>query len=104
VELVVEVVSWIFISAGCVFVMGGAVGVIRMPDLFTRQHAAGMTDTAGAGLMLIGMLFQAGPNLIGARLVFILLFIAFTSPVATHALCRAALEAGVEPHGEGGEA
>ena len=100
-SLVLAILSWAFIVAGSVFVVGGAIGVNRMPDVFTRQHAAGMTDMAGAGLMLTGMILQSGVSLLSVRLLFILVFVAFTSPIATHALCRAALEAGVEPKTSG---
>ncbi len=75
----------------------GTAGVLRFPDVFTRQHAAGMTDTAGAGFMILGMMLQSGFSLNLARLLFILLFLVFTSPIATHAVCRAALHAGIKP-------
>jgi len=97
VETLIGVLSWVFICTGTVFVVGGAIGVQRLPDVFTRQHAAGMTDTAGAGFLLTGMILQAGIGLTAVRLFFVLLFLAFTSPIATHATCRAALEAGIKP-------
>ncbi len=96
-EAVISVLSWVFVGVGTVFVVVGAIGVNRFPDVFSRQHAAGMTDTAGAGFLLVGMILQAGVGLTAVRLLFVLLFLAFTSPIATHATCRAALEAGVQP-------
>jgi len=95
--MVADVVSWICILGGLFFIVVGAVGVIRMPDIFTRLHAAGMTDTMGAGLMLIGMSFQAGFTLVMVRLLLIWGFLLFTSPIATYALARAALKGHVEP-------
>ena len=68
-----------------------------MPDVFTRQHAAGIADTMGADLILTGLIFQAGFSLVSLKLLLILLFLFLTSPVATHALSRAALEGGVKP-------
>lgn len=96
-SLVLDLLSWALIVAGTLFVIVGAIGVNRFPDVFTRQHAAGMTDTAGAGFLLTGMMLQAGIGLTAVRLLFVLLFLVFTSPIATHATCRAALEAGVKP-------
>jgi multicomponent Na+:H+ antiporter subunit G len=68
-----------------------------MPDFYTRVHAASVHDTLGAGLVLLGLLLQAGWTLVAAKLVVIGLLIFFTSPAATHALAKAALGRGVEP-------
>ena len=92
-----DVVSWISILGGLFFIVVGSVGLIRFPDVYTRLHAAGMTDTMGAGLVLIGLSFQAGMTLITVRLLMIWAFLLFTSPIGTHALARAALHGKVEP-------
>ena len=55
--MIAEVLSWIFIVAGSIFVLIGGVGLIRLPDFYTRIHAAGITDTMGAWLILIGLMF-----------------------------------------------
>jgi multicomponent Na+:H+ antiporter subunit G len=68
-----------------------------MPDFYTRVHAASVNDTLGAGLVLLGLLLQAGWTLVAAKLVVIGLLIFFTSPAATHALAKAALGRGLEP-------
>lgn len=91
-----DAITAVLILAGLFFMLTGAVGVIRFPDVFTRQHAAGMTDTAGAGLILLGLMFQGGFPVV-VRLVAILVFLVLTSPIATHSVCRAALHAGVRP-------
>jgi multicomponent Na+:H+ antiporter subunit G len=96
-ELLREIFGWALILGGGIFVVIGAVGLIRMPDLFTRLHAASVGDTFGAGLMLIGMMVMAGLSLVTLKLLFLLLFLWFAGPVATHALARAALLAGVKP-------
>lgn len=96
-EMLVDVLSWIFILGGIFFVVVGAVGVLRMPDLYTRLHAAGMTDTMGAGLLILGMALQAGISLNLGRLLLVYLFLFITSPVSSHALARAALVGKVEP-------
>ena len=94
---VVDVISWIFLLSGSFFAIVGGIGVIRMPDLFTRLHAAGVTDTGGAGLVLVGLMFQGGLSLITVKLLMILGFLWFSSPVSTYALARAALASGEEP-------
>lgn len=96
-ETALDVLSWITISGGLFFMLVGTIGIHRMPDVFTRLHAAGMTDTMGAGLLILGMCFQAGLGLVLVRLLFVYAFLLFTSPIATHALSRAALAGGVEP-------
>jgi len=89
--------SWALIVAGSIFCMIGALGLLRMPDFFTRMHAASLVDTLGAGLLLSGMILQAGFTLVTAKLLMIGLLLFFTSPTATHALARAARARGVEP-------
>ena len=96
--LALDLISWAFLLAGSFFAITGAVGVIRMPDVFTRLHASGVTDTGGAGLILIGLMFQGGLTLVTVRLALILGFLWFSSPVSTYALARAALAGGEEPY------
>lgn len=104
--LALDVASWITIAGGLFFMLVGTVGILRMPDVYTRLHAAGMTDTMGAGLLLFGMALQTieglthgapGYGFVLVRIVFVYAFLLFTSPIATHALARAGLAGGVEP-------
>lgn len=97
ISLVVEMLSWGLIAAGSFFTFIGMVGLLRMPDVFTRMHAASVTDTLGAGLLIAGMMLQAGLSLVTLKLLFIAALLFFTSPVITHALAQAALHAGIEP-------
>lgn len=92
-----DVMSWALLLGGGLFCIIGAIGMIRMPDFYTRVHAASVIDTLGAGLMIIGLLLQAGLTLVGAKLVMLGLLLLLTSPTATHALVRAALHRGLEP-------
>ena len=92
-----EALSALLLAAGSLFCMIGALGLLRMPDFFTRMHAASVTDTLGAGLILLGLMVQAGLTLITVKLIAIGVLIFFTSPAATHALARAALARGVKP-------
>lgn len=95
--LLLDSLSWVCLIGGIVVSLIGGLGMLRLPDLFSRMHAAGMIDTLGIGLILIGLMFQGGGFLVTIKLVFILLFIFFTSPAATHALAKAALHGGVKP-------
>jgi multicomponent Na+:H+ antiporter subunit G len=96
-----EMISYVLIVLGSFFYVVGAIGIYRMPDVFTRMHAAGISDTAGAGLLLTGMmLFAVSTNVsifVIVKLAIILGVILVTSPIATHALAQAALHAGLEP-------
>jgi multicomponent Na+:H+ antiporter subunit G len=94
---VIDVASWVCLGVGGLACVVGAVGLLRMPDLFTRMHAASLVDTVGAGFVLLGLALQAGLTLVTVKLAMIGLLIFFTSPTATHALARAALYRGVKP-------
>ena len=83
-------VSTVCLAAGSFFVIVGCIGLIRMPDRYTRMHAASVTDTLGAGFILFGLLVQSDALLVAAKLVTLGLLIFFASPTATHALARAA--------------
>jgi multicomponent Na+:H+ antiporter subunit G len=97
-HLALDILSWISILGGLFFILVGTLGVLRMPDVYTRLHAAGMTDTMGAAFMILGMCFQAGLHLLTLRLLLVYAFLLFTSPIATHAVARAALSGKVEPY------
>ncbi len=100
-----DLVSAVFLIAGAGFFLVGAIGLNRMPDLFTRMHAVSVADTLGLGLLLVGMLIQAGPTLVAVKLIFIFALIFLSGPISTHALARAALHDGARPQlmGEDGE-
>ena len=95
--LVLDILSWLALTAGGVFYVIGAVGMNRMPDVFTRIHAISVSETLGVGLLVLGMLLQAGITLVAAKLIFILLALWTSGAVAAHALARAALHDGDRP-------
>ena len=90
VEFIKDAVSWALFLAGSLAVVTGAIGLVRFPDFYTRLHAAGVTDTGGAELIIIAMLLQSPDWLIAMKLVFIGVFLFLTSPVATHAVAHSA--------------
>ena len=92
-----DIASMISIVIGLFFVLGGTLGVLRLPDFFTRMHAAGMTDTLGAELILLGLIIQAGFSLMSVKLLLVAIFLFITSPTATHAVASAAHQAGLKP-------
>ena len=95
--LVLDIISWIAILGGAFFSISGAVGLFRLPDFYSRVHAAGMTDTLGALLLLLGLALQNGWDLNLAKYAFIAIFIFYTGPTATHALSKAARHGGLKP-------
>ena len=102
-QVFLEGLSWALLMAGSFFVLTGAVGLLRLPDVYARMHAAGITDTLGAGLFLGGLMIQGGWTLVTVKLAMILVFTLFTSPTATYALANAAYSGGVGPVGKDGE-
>jgi multicomponent Na+:H+ antiporter subunit G len=91
------IVEAVLLFGGCAFLVISGIGVLRLPDIFTRLHAAGLTDTMGAGLLILGLTIEWGLTLVTVKLLLILLFIWATSPVASHALAKIALRDGFRP-------
>ena len=96
-ELLIDLTSWLFVIVGSAFLLIGAIGIIRLPDIFSRMHGAGIIDTMGTTMLFFGMFLQAGFTIVSIKLFLILLFLMFTSPTTTHALARAALDSGLKP-------
>jgi multicomponent Na+:H+ antiporter subunit G len=93
----IDILSWIMLTAGGAFVFIGGLGALRMPNLYTRMHAASLTDTMGAVLVIGGIMLQAGLTLATIKLAAILLFLLLTSPTASNALASAAILSGLQP-------
>ena len=83
------------LSLGVLFLLLGAIGILRFPDCYTRMHAAGKCDTLGSLLVVSGLAFYHGVSLESAKILFIAVFIFLTSPTSTHAIARAALRNGL---------
>ena len=95
--IALAVISWIFLLIGSFFALVGGIGIVRLPEFFSRMHGGGITDTLGAALIILGLCFAAGDWLVVVKLVMILFFLFLTSPSSCHALARSALSQGVEP-------
>jgi multicomponent Na+:H+ antiporter subunit G len=102
-DLTLGVVSAILLVGGAIFSVIGGVGLLRLPDFFMRLHGVGITDTMGAGFILVGLMFEAGLSLATVKLVMILFFLWITSPTSAHALAKAALTHGLSPRVNGKE-
>ena len=118
-QQILDLLGWILLGTGSLLAVAGGIGLHRFPDLYSRMHAAGVTDTGGAGLVIAGLIVQsfalpvteadhvlfavAGllvtkkALLLAVKLVIILFFLLLTSPTSTHVLARAALTAGIKP-------
>lgn len=96
-ELIVNLISGLCLLTGSFLCLSGGLGMIRFPDFYTRLHAAGVTDTLAASMILIGLMLQNPGGLIVIKLVMILLLTLFISPTASHAISKAALKSGLRP-------
>ncbi len=105
-EMFVDITSGVFIFIGCLFLLAGSVGLIRMPDLYTRIHAASVTDTGGATFIILGLLVQGvfvyEDFIVVVKLLLVLLFVCFTAPTASHALAKLALMENIIPKCQNG--
>jgi multicomponent Na+:H+ antiporter subunit G len=98
-SVVLDIVSAAMLLGGAFFVVVGGIGIVRLPDFYTRLHGAAVTDTLGAGLILLGLTLQAGFTLAAVKLLMIFGFMLVTSPTSCHALAQAARANGLEPKG-----
>jgi multicomponent Na+:H+ antiporter subunit G len=94
---VLTLIGWTLLAAGGTFVFIGGVGVLRLPDFYTRIHAAGVTEVLGMMLVLAGIIALIGLSLNAAKVLAILLFLLLTGPTSAYALANAAWLSGVKP-------
>ena len=91
---ILDILSWFLLTVGGFFVFVGGLGALRMPDLYTRMHAASITDSIAPIMIILGIILQAGLTLVTVKLIAILLFLLLTGPTASNALASAALLSG----------
>ena len=85
-----DLLSMALLGIGTLFLLIGATGLLRLPDVFTRLHGASVTDTLGAGAILLGLALAAGWGLLMGKILALLLIMALLGPSTAHALARAA--------------
>ena len=95
--MILDIVGTTLICVGLFFIAVTAIGVLRLPDFFTRVHAVSKTETLGIGLVMLGLAFHAPSLLTGGKLVFAAIFVFIANPVSAHLLTRAAIRRGVFP-------
>ena len=91
-----ETLAGLFFFLGILSVVIGALGLVRLPDVYSRIHAAGIIDTAGVTFFILGMICLSGWSLVTVKLVLIGVFLFFTSPISGHAIAKVALECGIK--------
>jgi multicomponent Na+:H+ antiporter subunit G len=100
-DLVRDIASWILLGGGALLGLVSGLGMLRLPDFYTRLHAASLSDTGAAALIAAGLALHAPSALVAVKLLLILAFLFFTSPAATHAVARAAWGDNLKPWGRG---
>ncbi len=95
--VLIDLLSWFLILLGGAFGIIGGIGLLRLPDFFSRIHAASVTDSMCAPCIIGGLMLQSGLTLVTVKLAFLVIFLFLTSPTASHALAKAALHGGLHP-------
>ena len=102
-DIIVNMGSALCLLLGSFLCLSGGVGIIRFPEFYTRMHAVGVTDTLGTGTILIGLMLQNPGGLVVLKLLLILVMTLFISPVASHALAKAAFRNDLVPLSDSNE-
>lgn len=92
-----DIISVTLISMGCALSIIGGFGMLRLPDMYSRLHAVGVTDTLCSFLILSGLAFQSGLSLTTLKLVIVFALLLFTSPASSYALAHNAWHWGLKP-------
>jgi len=98
-----KILGLILVFLGFFFILIAAVGVLRLPDFYTRLHASGKSETLGMLLSFLGLALYEGFSLTSVKLIFIVVFILLANPTGTHVISRAAYRAGLKPWMRKGE-
>jgi multicomponent Na+:H+ antiporter subunit G len=94
-ELALDIAAWLCILSGSFFSVVGGIGLLRLPDVFTRLHASSITDSLGAGLIFLGLILTSGLTLVSVKLAMIMAMLLLTSPTTAHAIAKAARMSGL---------
>jgi multicomponent Na+:H+ antiporter subunit G len=104
-----DIVVVLLLFTGLFFFTGGAIGILRFPDFYSRLHPAGKLDTLGLFLSLTALAlynlhhFSLGAVLTSLKIILIVVFVFLASPTATHAIVDAGIRAGLAPWTKGQE-
>ena len=97
------IASNVLIGTGLLFMALTALGMLRLPDFFSRVHSVSKSETLGITLVLLGLIFSEGATLVSLKLALVLVFVAIANPVAAHLLTRAVVRTGYMPWRRGGD-
>lgn len=97
IDQILDIASWACFIGGGIFVLIGSIGMLSLPDFYTRSHAAGIVDTLGAWLILAGMLLQTHDLVNSLKLLLIWALMFFANPTTSHLLVKAAHQSGLKP-------
>lgn len=103
-DSLIAIISGLFAVLGIVLILSGGIGVLRLPDFYSRMHAAGVTETLAAFFIIVVLMLQVGWGIGFFKLLFIMLFVLITAPTASHAMGKAARHGRLRAHGDDGEA
>ena len=96
-NVVQNILTIVLGCGGVLLMLTGSIGLLRLPDFYTRTHATSKVDTLGVMLILLAFAVYEGVTITAAKLVLGMVFTALANPIATHALARAALRLGLRP-------
>jgi len=109
--VIIDVIVTLLLAAGIFFMFTGVIGLLRLPDFYTRLHATGKCDTLGEVLIIAGLLLyhlfvyspgaELSVKLVPVKLIFLIMFIFLANPTATHAIMKAAYKTGLKPWKKG---
>ncbi len=109
--VIIDVIVILLLAAGIFFMFTGVIGLLRLPDFYTRLHATGKCDTLGEVLIIAGLLLyhlfvyspgaELSVKLVPVKLIFLIIFIFLANPTATHAIMKAAYKTGLKPWKKG---
>jgi len=94
--LITDIIGNVLLGVGAACALVGAMGIVRLPDVYNRIHAQTVSIVGGVVLMLIGIIFIDGISLYSLKALIIALFLFLTNPVGSHAIARAAHKSGVK--------
>lgn len=89
-----EFLAALFMIGGMIFFVGSAIGMLRLPDFYSRIHASGNSETMGCMLSFIGLMIYEGPTLTMAKMAFVFLLVFMANPIGSHILSKAAYKTG----------
>lgn len=90
--IILDIIASLFVLGGLFFFIVGTIGLLRMPDVYSRMHATTKCDTLGVSLIMTGIIVGQGLSWVTLKLVLIIIFIWLTTPTAAHAIARAAYD------------